>query len=91
MPRVSPRFLSLLLGLVPSLHGGPVRADDTKASGPPPKGEVARYSFDKSRIFPGTVRDYWIYVPRQYDPARPACLFVCQDGVQYKAPRSSTS
>ena len=40
MPRVSPRLLSLLLGLVPSLHGGPIRADDTKASGPPPKGEV---------------------------------------------------
>jgi gluconolactonase len=87
MPRISPRFLSLLLGLVPSLHGGLLRADDATASGPPPKGEVARYSFDKSRIFPGTVRDYWIYVPKQYDPARPACLFVCQDGVQYKAPQ----
>ena len=52
----------------------------------PPKGEVVKYTFDQSKIFPGTVRDYWIYVPQQYDPAKPACVFVCQDGVQYKAP-----
>ena len=91
MPRVMLRFLSLLLGLVPSLLGGSLRADDAKASDPPPKGEVTRYSFDKSKIFPGTVRDYWIYVPRQYDPEKPACLYVCQDGVQYRRPRSSTS
>ncbi len=51
-----------------------------------PKGEVKQYSFDQSKIFPGTVRDYWIYVPKQYDPAKPACLYVNQDGVQYKAP-----
>ena len=51
-----------------------------------PKGEVTKYTFSKSKIFPGTVRDYWIYVPKQYDPAKPACLYVNQDGVQYNAP-----
>lgn len=51
-----------------------------------PVGEVKKYSFENSKIFPGTVRNYWIYVPRQYDPARPACLYVNQDGVQFKAP-----
>jgi sugar lactone lactonase YvrE/enterochelin esterase-like enzyme len=51
-----------------------------------PKGEVTKYSFDQSKFFPGTVRDYWVYVPRQYDPAKPACVYVNQDGVQYKAP-----
>jgi gluconolactonase len=51
-----------------------------------PKGEIAKYSFDKSHIFPGTVRDYWIYVPRQYEPSKPACLYVGQDGVQFNAP-----
>jgi len=51
-----------------------------------PKGEVTKYTFDQSKIFPGTVRDYWVYVPKQYDPAKPACLHVNQDGVQYKAP-----
>jgi gluconolactonase len=51
-----------------------------------PKGEVQHHVFDQSAIFPGTTRDYWIYIPKQYDPAKPACLFVCQDGIQYKAP-----
>jgi sugar lactone lactonase YvrE len=51
-----------------------------------PVGEVHHYTFDHSTLFPGTVRDYWIYVPRQYDPARPACLLVDQDGVQFKSP-----
>src|SRR3954452_11985166 len=51
-----------------------------------PKGEVTKYTFDQSKIFPGTTRDYWVYVPRQYDPAKPACLHVNQDGVQFDAP-----
>ncbi len=51
-----------------------------------PKGEVLKFTFDNSRIFPGTTRDYWIYVPAQYDPAKPACVYVGQDGVQYNAP-----
>ena len=49
-------------------------------------GEVTKYTFDQSKIFPGTVRDYWVYVPKQYDPAKPACVYVNQDGVQYNAP-----
>src|SRR5271157_5872169 len=51
-----------------------------------PRGEITKHDFEQSRIFPGTVRDYWVYVPRQYDPGKPACLFVCQDGIQYNAP-----
>ncbi|HKB36081.1 MAG TPA: SMP-30/gluconolactonase/LRE family protein, partial [Gemmataceae bacterium] len=45
-----------------------------------------RYTFAQSKIFPGTTRDYWVYVPKQYDPARPACVYVNQDGIQYNAP-----
>ena len=51
-----------------------------------PQGEVAKYSFNQSKIFPGTIRDYWVYVPKQYDPQKPACVYVNQDGIQYKAP-----
>ena len=51
-----------------------------------PKGEVTKYTFDQSQIFPGTVRDYWVYVPRQYDPATPACVYVNQDRIQFNAP-----
>ncbi|WP_233579162.1 SMP-30/gluconolactonase/LRE family protein [Tautonia sociabilis] len=51
-----------------------------------PKGEVSRHRFADSRIFPGTERDYWIYIPAQYDGKTPACLFVCQDGIRFEAP-----
>lgn len=61
-------------------------ATDLCAQDAIPKGEVTKHSFDQSKIFPGTVRDYWVYVPHQYDPAQPACVFVCQDGIQYNAP-----
>ncbi|GAB4468347.1 MAG: SMP-30/gluconolactonase/LRE family protein [Armatimonadaceae bacterium] len=45
-----------------------------------PQGKVTRHRFTGSRIFPGTERDYWIYVPAQYDPGKPACVMVFQDG-----------
>jgi sugar lactone lactonase YvrE/enterochelin esterase-like enzyme len=51
-----------------------------------PRGELIKLSFNQSKIFPGTVRDYWIYVPAQYTPERPACVYVNQDGIQWKAP-----
>src|SRR5437870_8759905 len=51
-----------------------------------PKGEVTKHSFDASKVFPGTTREYWVYVPQQYKADQPACVFVCQDGIQYKAP-----
>src|SRR2546426_107778 len=48
-----------------------------------PRGEVTQYRW-QSKIFPGTVRDYWIYVPAQYDAAKPACVMVFQDGNNYQ-------
>lgn len=45
-----------------------------------PKGAVKGPFQWESQIFPGTVRDYWIYVPAQYDAAKPAALMVFQDG-----------
>jgi sugar lactone lactonase YvrE/enterochelin esterase-like enzyme len=51
-----------------------------------PKGEVAMHVFSNSKIFPGTERAYWVYIPRQYDPAKPACLYVSQDGLAWNAP-----
>jgi sugar lactone lactonase YvrE/enterochelin esterase-like enzyme len=33
------------------------------------------------------VRECWVYVPKQYDPKTPACVYVNQDGIQYNAPR----
>lgn len=59
---------------------------DSKPQAGVPKGEVLKFSFDRSRILPGTYRDYWVYVPAQYTPDRPACLYVNQDGIQFEAP-----
>jgi gluconolactonase len=51
-----------------------------------PKGEVLKFTFDKSRIFPGTTRDYWVYVPAEYKADTPACVYVQQDGIRFEAP-----
>lgn len=51
-----------------------------------PKGEVIKFEFDRSKIFPGTTREVSVYIPRQYDASRPACVYVNQDGVQWNAP-----
>src|SRR6186713_280734 len=51
-----------------------------------PKGEVLHFTFDQSSIFPGTWREYWVYIPAEYRPERPACVYVNQDGIQWKAP-----
>jgi gluconolactonase len=51
-----------------------------------PKGEVLKFVFENSKIFPGTTRDYWVYVPEQYAADKPACVYVNQDGIQYEAP-----
>ncbi len=51
-----------------------------------PKGELMKFTFENSKIFPGTWREYWVYVPAQYSPDKPACVYVNQDGVQWNAP-----
>jgi gluconolactonase len=51
-----------------------------------PKGEVLKFTFNQSKIFPGTTREVSVYVPAQYRPDKPACVYVNQDGVQWKAP-----
>jgi gluconolactonase len=51
-----------------------------------PKGEILKFTFNNSTIFPGTSREYWIYIPAQYQPDKPACVYVNQDGIQWNAP-----
>jgi gluconolactonase len=51
-----------------------------------PKGEILQFTFSSSKIFPGTWRQYWVYVPAEYKADKPACVYVNQDGIQYKAP-----
>jgi enterochelin esterase family protein len=51
-----------------------------------PHGKVTKHSWT-SNIFPGTIRDYWLYVPAQYDAKQPACVMVFQDGGAYVNPK----
>ena len=60
--------------------------EDSKPHDGVPKGEVLKFILEGSKIFPGTTRNVTVYVPRQYDPAKPACVWVNQDGVQNNAP-----
>ena len=48
-----------------------------------PQGVVTKQVWNQSKVFPGTVRDYWIYVPAQYDKSKPACLMIFNDGGGY--------
>jgi len=49
-----------------------------------PHGKVIAMEPWHSKIFAGTVRDWWIYVPAQYDAAKPAAVMVFQDGGKAK-------
>jgi len=45
-----------------------------------PKGKVIGPLTHASEVFPNTTRNYWVYVPAQYDASKPARLMVFQDG-----------
>jgi enterochelin esterase-like enzyme len=45
-----------------------------------PKGKLEGPFLFHSQIFTNTVRKYWIFVPAQYTPEKPACVLVFQDG-----------
>ncbi len=47
-----------------------------------PQGTITQFHHESS-IFPKARRDYWVYVPQQYDPATPAAIMVFQDGQRY--------
>ena len=56
---------------------------DSKPQPGVPKGTVTKHTWSSSRIFPGTTRDYWTYVPAQYDSAKPTPVMIFQDGGGY--------
>ncbi len=78
------RFLPLFLALATTAF-----AADDYILGPDsqpqevPHGEVKKATFDQSKIFPDTTREYSVYVPKQYNAAKPACLMVFFDGGGY--------
>jgi enterochelin esterase-like enzyme len=45
-----------------------------------PRGKVIQQKAFHSKVFAGTTRDWWIYVPAQYRASKPAAVMVFQDG-----------
>ena len=65
---------------------GPPPGPDSQVQPGTPTGEVIKADFDQSKVYPGTWREYWVYVPRQLDRGKPSPVMVFQDGLQYNAP-----
>ncbi|HET6248511.1 MAG TPA: SMP-30/gluconolactonase/LRE family protein [Tepidisphaeraceae bacterium] len=51
-----------------------------------PRGKMFSFKLENSKIFPGTTRLITVYVPAQYRPEKPACVFVELDGLGFDAP-----
>jgi sugar lactone lactonase YvrE/enterochelin esterase-like enzyme len=71
--------------LAPRLHAQTDRYPLTPLSSRQPgvpEGKVTQATWT-STIFPGTVRDYWVYVPAQYKAETPAAVMVFQDGGRF--------
>src|SRR5438552_691530 len=82
------RFLLLLIFFLS--YSFSLQAADDYTLGPDsqrqldvPHGKVEKFTFSDSKIFPGTKRDYWVYAPAQYEPDKPACVMIFQDGKNY--------
>jgi len=43
-------------------------------------GTVTQHRWTTSKIFPGTVRDYWVYAPANADKTKPLPVMIFQDG-----------
>ena len=81
---------SLVAGSASAQAPKPASPDDQYKLGPDsqpqpgvPEGKVTEYDWNNSKIYPGTERKYWVYVPAQYNASKPACLMVFQDGGGY--------
>lgn len=76
--RIGLPFLCVVCsGLLPG-EDYPLTPDSKRQPGVP-EGKLIQRKHT-SKIFPGTVRDYWIYVPAQYSGDAPAAVMIFQDG-----------
>src|SRR5262249_829150 len=75
-------LLALTLQPAPAADDYTYGPDSSRQDGVP-QGKVTQFRWDKSKVFEGTERDCWLYVPDQYDGKTPACIMVFQDGGGY--------
>ena len=60
-----------------------VESSDHRENPTVPHGTVTQMPPWESKIFEGTIRDWWVYVPAQYKAEKPAAVMVFQDGKGY--------
>ncbi|HXI18116.1 MAG TPA: alpha/beta hydrolase-fold protein [Chloroflexota bacterium] len=53
---------------------------DSRVHAGVPHGTLTAHEGWRSEVFPGTTRDWWVYVPAQCANGEPACVMVFQDG-----------
>ena len=75
-------FFLVLPSVVPAQESYPAHPD-SKVKENVPRGKVESFAFADSKIYPGTTRNYFVYVPDQYRLDQPAALMVFQDGEKY--------
>ena len=87
------RFLLPALALATSVLA--VHAADDYPLGPDsqpqagvPEGEVKKSSFTDSKVFPGTTHDWALYIPKQYDAAKPVKLTGTVTKVEWTNPHT---
>ncbi len=79
-------LVSASLAISLSLHAAPqddqyVLGPDSQVQKDVPQGKVTQMPpWKDSKIYPGTTRDWWIYVPAQYSKDKPAAVMVFCDG-----------
>ena len=59
---------------------------DSEAHPGVPQGKVTDWEKLPSNAYPGTLHDFCVYVPAQYNPATPASLMIFQDGQAWLRP-----
>jgi len=83
------RIFALLVGVLwCAISASAAPTDDIYKLGPDsqvqegvPQGKViGPLTLESKSVYPGTTRNYWVYVPAQYEKEKPACLMVFQDG-----------
>ena len=71
---------------VPCNQADPPCGPDSLPQPGVPKGDVVKGEFAASTIYPGTWREYWVYIPAGLDRTKPSPVMIFQDGLQYQAP-----
>src|SRR3954463_7692494 len=87
-------MIALLFVLIIARVASAAPLDDIYKLGPDsqqnpgvPEGKVVGPLTLASNVYPNTTRNYWVYVPAQYDGSKAACLMIFQDGHAFVNPK----